>query len=149
MRTLAVATALLLASSFAAPAGAVTCQIDSITGLNFGSYNVFSSAALDSTGELSFTCTDFTQGDSVRIELGPGSAGSGPKRTLRNGAFVLEYNLYSDLGRTIVWGTGTEDDVSVLLESGGNEVDIFGRIEANQNAHTGAYTDNVLVTVVF
>lgn len=149
MKKLVAALALLLASSFAATAGAVSCQIDSISGLNFGSYNVFNGTPLDGRGEISFTCTDFTQGDSIVIQLGPGVGGGGAHRTLKNGAFVLEYNLYSDPNHTVVWGAGTEEDVSVVLESGGNDVDIFGRIEPNQNAHTGVYTDSVLVTVAF
>lgn len=149
MNKLVVAAALLSASSLAASAGAMSCQVDSISGLNFGSYDVFG-GALDSKGKLSFTCTDFTPGDDIRIRLGPGLEGGGGRRRLQNASFVLEYNLYADLAHTVVWGDDTgQSGVSVPLEFGGNDVDIFGHIEANQNAHTGIYTDTVLVTVVF
>jgi spore coat protein U-like protein len=64
------------------------------------------------------------------------------------GTADLDYNLYSDAARLIVWGDGVSaSDVS----ASGTSVDlpIYGRIPARQNVKAGVYVDTITITVSY
>ena len=71
----------LVAGSLAAAGGSAraACTI-SVTGVVFGSYNVFSPAPLDSTGSVAYICDKPDRG--IRITLSTGSSGTYLARTL-------------------------------------------------------------------
>lgn len=116
--------------------------------LDFGSYDPVSthaSADLDGSSSLDVTCTD---GTDAKIVLDMGTSG-GASRAMQNGAHQLGYELYSDAGRSIVWGAieaeGRDYTGTGLQEA----VTVYGRIAAGQNVPAGTYTDNVIATVTF
>lgn len=151
MKTLSIGCTLLLASAWSASARAMTCTIGSVSGLSFGNYNVFNATPLDTAGSLSYTCSD-VGGASIVIQIDRGSSATFFPRTLLDGAFVLEYNIYLDAARTSVWGdgsSGTSQHGPLVPDEGPNTVNVFGRIEAGQNARAGSYGDTVVVTIVF
>lgn len=151
MKTLSTGCALLLASAWSATVAAMTCTIGSVSGLAFGNYNVFDATPRDTAGSISYTCSD-VGGASIVIQLDQGNAATFFPRTLLDGAFVLEYNIYLDAARTSVWGdgsSGTSQHGPVVPDEGVNSVNVFGRIEAGQNARAGSYSDTVVVTIVF
>ena len=76
----------------------------STTSVNVGAYDVFAAVASDSTGIVTFRCDART---TVTVQLARGSAATFAPRTLRQGADVLNYNLYLNSARTTVWGDGT------------------------------------------
>jgi spore coat protein U-like protein len=71
------------------------------------------------------------------------------------GGGVLNYNLYVDPARTLVWGdgTGATATVSGVREVKGRPVffdyAVYGRVFADQAPPPGSYTDTILVTVLF
>ena len=58
----------------------------------------------------------------------------------------LDYNLYKDASRLMVWG-----DAGGGVSSSGTDVDltVYGRIPGAQNVEAHVYADSVSVTVTF
>ena len=139
-RLLAVTLALV------APGAWPACTV-SVQGVNFGSYDPFGRNPVDSAGNVAVTCD---AGVSYAIAL---SSGGGPyaARVMANGSYLLQYNLYTDAARVMVWGDGNGGTATVGGSGTGSasNVTIYGRIPASQNAHVGNYADNVIVTVTF
>ncbi len=149
LRAIAGAAA-LAALAAATPARACTVSVTSVA---FGTYDTISPADDDSAGTLSLVCHPSV--NSPKVEIGGGSSGSPLARTLRNGAVTLDYNLYSDAARTIVWGddsTGSSVTLSGGASAGGQRRfnrPIYGRIPALQPVGAGLYSDMLIVTVTF
>jgi spore coat protein U-like protein len=126
----------------------VNCTI-SATGVAFGSYSVFAASPTDSTGTVSFSCTLAV---AVTVQLSKGSASTFSPRTLKLGAQALNYNLYLDSTHSTIWGDGT-GGTSVYSQSVGalvsQNVTVYGRVPALQNATIGSYSDSVTATIVF
>jgi spore coat protein U-like protein len=68
---------------------------------------------------------------------------------MQNGAYRLNYNLYTDATQTMVWGDGSAG--SSLVADSGTEVDrtVYGSVPAGQNPYIGVYSDAVTVTLSF
>jgi len=118
-----------------------------VTGVNFGSYDVFSNSALDSTGNIDVNCP-IGVGYSMALTTG---GGTHTQRVMSSGAHRLNYNLYTAANRAIVWGDATSGTVKVNGTGIGVSVNhgVYGRIPALQNVHAGSYSDIVIVEVVF
>ena len=125
------------------------CSITT-TGVNFGPYNVFDSAPVDSTGSVRYQCTGNT--NSFTIAIGRGSSPTFTPRTLQNGADAMNYNLYLDAARTSVWGDGTSGTTLFTVWNPTGKavsVPIFGRIQPGQDVTAGTYSDSIVVTIQF
>lgn len=131
------------------PAEAAKCTV-STTSISFGSYNVFNSAPVDSTGSLLFNCTG---AKNVSIGISRGQSATFLPRTLKKGSEDLFYNLFLDAARSTVWGDGTGGTQTYLAGNPPNGTDmpvtIYGRIAPTQDISAGAYGDTVTVTVNF
>lgn len=155
-----VLSATVLAIGFALPANAQsvsdnlpvlanvveTCTLAIAAPVNFGTYDTTSLADdTDGQGSLGVTCT---QGALATIALDQGSNGN---RTMDDGAGnTLGYQLYSDGGRTTVWGTGGAAVSPGAAPSNATRTfSVFGTIPAGQNVPAGAFTDAVVVTVTW
>ncbi|MGE0179530.1 MAG: spore coat U domain-containing protein [Sphingomonas sp.] len=137
----------------AASPAAAACSV-SVTGVAFGNYNPGNAAPDDSTGTINATCLIIDDVPSVAISTG--SSGSFSPRQMASGGADLNYNLYTDASRAIVWGDGTRGTSAAnLLLQGSFFIwrtyarTIYGRIPAGQNVTTGAYSDTLVVTVTF
>ena len=68
---------------------------------------------------------------------------------------MLDYNIYQNASRTLIWGDGTPPTVTqsgVRNQRGRPSWFFFryyGRVFANQAPNSGIYNDNLLVTVLF
>lgn len=131
---------------------AITCSIVDTTPVSFGTYDVFSGTALDSTGDVTVHCTSVGVSDLVEIELSTGAGASYAPRTLaRAGGGELNYNLYLNAGRSVVWGDGT-GSTSVVgpytpPDDADDVINIYGRVPAGQDVEGGVYSDTVVVTI--
>src|SRR5262245_27141549 len=135
----AIAAALIL---FCAHSAAADCTI-STTSVNFGSYDVFAVSPADSTGSVTYRCTNHPN---VTIVLSKGSSTTFSPRTLKNGSNALNYNLYLDAARITVWGDGTSSTSvysSSSVSNGNITVTVYGRVPAAQDAGSGSYSDSV------
>jgi spore coat protein U-like protein len=117
----------------------------SAQGVNFGSYDVFNNVGLDSTGNIGVTCDIST---AYSLSLSPGG-GPYASRSMADGPNLLNYNLYTDAARAVIWGDGT-GGTGVVSGSGttANHT-VYGRISARQNVSLGSYSDSITVTVNF
>ena len=118
-----------------------------VTGVNFGSYDVFSNAALNSTGNIDVNCPS---GVRYSIALSEGG-GSHTQRVMSSGAHRLNYNLYTEANRGVVWGDATSGTARVSGTGIGVSVNhaVYGRIPARQNVHAGSYSDIINVVLTF
>jgi spore coat protein U-like protein len=159
-----VARSIAFALAAAAPcvANAVSCTA-SVPALNFGAYNVFGAAPLQSATTLSVSCAKTASDASGTIAVGytialsTGSSATYAQRRLASGPDTLGYNLYANSARTLIWGDGTGGSRlasdSMNLTNGSpartRTHTIFGQIPALQDAAVGSYTDAILVTVTY
>ena len=118
-----------------------------VTGVNFGSYDVFSNTPLDSTGNIDVNCPSGV-GYSMALTAG---GGTHTQRVMGSGAHRLNYNLYIAANRAVVWGDATSGTVTVNGTGIGVNVNhgVYGRIPALQNVHPGSYSDTIIVELNF
>ena len=146
----AIVAAVWLMCPSTASAQSSSCTI-SVTSIAFGSYNVFTTTADDSTGTITFRCN--AAAANISIALNDGSSSTFSPRTLRNGSEVLQYNLYRNAARTTIWGDGTGGTSVYTSANPPNNsnvnVTIYGRIPAQQDVSAGSYTDTVSAVINF
>lgn len=120
------------------------------TSVAFGIYSTLDVAPTDTAGTLQVSCDTTTV--AYTLLLSPGGAGSYAPRTLAGGTYTLAYNLYTDALHTIVWGDGSGGSTTVsgaFALPGAIDHTVYGRLPAQQNVGTGAYTDTITVTLNF
>ena len=70
-----------------------------------------------------------------------------------NGSEALNYNLYLDTARTIIWGDGTAGTQTYFIKNPPNNQDVavpvYGRIPTGQSVSKGTYTSTITVTLNF
>ncbi|QQR88794.1 MAG: spore coat protein U domain-containing protein [Myxococcales bacterium] len=134
------------------PAQAASCGFTAIAGLSFGSYDVFGPNA-DTAGSISYSCSGVLPGDVVRIDLSIGGAPSYFPRQMQSGVHRLNYNIYLDASRTVVWGDGSGGSSTygplIPADGAATTVNSYGRIPAGQDAYVGTYTDTIIVTMTY
>lgn len=120
----------------------------------FGDYDPLQAAPAIATGILTVDCGSGGGRPWLRLELDTGSSGSFASRTLRNGADVLQYNLFTTPALSAVWGDGTGGSQAVEFQrqppgQGADTRTIHARMPAGQNAAAGSYSDTIVVTLIF
>lgn len=144
----------LMALLLLAPAAeaAVNCTISTV-GVAFGSYNVFGTTTVTSTGSVTINCVGVGAGVApVSVALSRGNAGSFQPRTMLRSGEPLNYNLYLDAAGTMIWGDGAGGSVQFSTSVSNNQTvsrTIFGRIPAGQDVSVGSYTDTIIATINF
>lgn len=137
-------TGFMAQTSLAAPA----CFFSSVSSVNFGAYNVFSTVADNSVGSLRIRCRG--GGGSFAVTLSTGWSNSYTSRIMRSGANQLNYNLYTDSARTVVWGNGSgSSSFQAVTGNSTTTLTVYGQIPAGQDAAVGNYTDTIIATVTF
>jgi spore coat protein U-like protein len=140
----------LLVTSTPASAQRMRCSITNAVGPSFGPYDTLSASPRDSAGFISFRCDGVGPSDMLVIEISRGRGHSFmPRRMSRRGE-KLEYNLYLDAARTIIWGDGSRGTSRYQVrpvEGRAESVPIYGRIPARQTVVPGSYSDHVMLTV--
>jgi spore coat protein U-like protein len=167
MLTVAGATALALGAVSGSQAATAVDDLDvsatveavctiTATALNFGTYDPVSVNAAsndDVATTLAVACTDgadavVTLGQGTNANTGGGSTDAAPLRRLYDGVGeYLNYQLYSNAGRTLVWDNDT--GVAYTGTGGSQNLDVYGRIPFGQNVPEGVYTDLVVATIEF
>ena len=155
MRRHALAALCLFAAALPSRTLAATCSV-SATGTAFGSYDTLSLLDSDSTGTITVSCTTgIALLFGYDIKLSAGSAGSYSPRKLASGGNTLNYNLYTSVLRTTIWGDGTggssivSDSFLLSIGTTNKNYTVYGRIPARQNAASGGYADTITVSVIY
>jgi spore coat protein U-like protein len=124
-------------------ASAANCRTTVATSLAFGNYDPFSTVALDAVGQLELRCSAKS---TATVSISAGSSGTFAARQLRSPNGALEYNVFLDAARQVVWNS-----LNVYFSTERTElVPIYARIFPRQiDASAGTYTDTLVVTVEF
>jgi spore coat protein U-like protein len=127
---------------------AATCTINSASALNFGNQGILGTN-VDQTSTIQVTCTNTTPYN-IGLDAGTGTGATVATRKLTSGGATVNYTLYSDTGRTTVWGTtiGT-DTVAATGNGSGQNYTVYGRIPVQTTPAPGTYTDTITVTVTY
>ena len=146
--------------SSAEPRAVGSCTIETRP-LNFGVYDQFAGADNDAIGQIIYTCEngngpgtrDKPEDKGIRIEMAQGYGNSFAPRRMRGLGNDLEYNIYLDANRRMVWGTG-EGPTQVYIDTHPPNrtsvtVPAFGRIFARQDVAAGPYASDVPVRILF
>jgi len=160
---LAAAGAALAITAMPGAAGAATLCSVSGAQLVFGSFSLIAGldpaadSDRDTTADLAITCSgDPGASAEVEIQLDGGTTGNPLSRAL-SGPGQLAYNIYTDVGRTTVWGNGASGSTRAATisfpqsnPSGTATLTAYGRIPRGQRTvPIGSYGDSVLVTIVY
>ena len=142
-----LATAAIAGLSFSALA---VCSLSS-TSISFGTYDVFSTSPLDTNGSVVYRCGN--SDNNISISFDRGGAASFNPRQMRNGSLALNYNLYLDAARTIIWGDGTAGTQTYFIKNPPNNQDVtvpvYGRVPTGQSVNRGVYSNTIVVTINF
>ena len=127
---------------------AATCLINSASALNFGSAGVLT-ANVDQTSTIAVQCTNTTPYN-IGLDAGTGTGATVAVRKMTSGGTTVNYTLYSDSGRTTVWGTTIGTNTVAATGSGAAQsYTVYGRIPAQTTPAPGTYADTVTVTVTY
>jgi spore coat protein U-like protein len=120
------------------------CAI-SATSLNFGSYT---QTQLDGQSQIQLTCTDTTPWN---IGLDGGKFGTVSRRNMSGpAASLLDYQLFTDPARTVVWGNNVGGDTVPGTGTGFSQIlPVYGRIPSGQRVRDGGYKDTITATLTF
>lgn len=116
--------------------------------LDFGTQGPLT-ANIDQTTTLTVTCTTSAPYN-VGLDAGTNSSGNVANRAMNNGAVKVAYQLYSDNGRTKVWGNTIGTDTLAGTGNGAAQtLTVYGRVPPQTTPAAGVYTDTVNVTVTY
>lgn len=138
---------------------AINCST-SVPTLAFGAYDPTLASPTDITSSMTVTCTRAILDPwsvSYTISLSTGGSGSYSVRRMNAGTPLLNYNVYTNASRSQVWGDGTGStgivgatmNFNFFQFSNSATHTAYGRIPAGQNAASGNYSDNLVVTLTF
>lgn len=123
------------------------CTVTTTGALNFGSSAAIN-ANVDGTTTISVQCTN---GTGYTIGLNGGStANNVSARKMTSGSATIDYSLYQDSARSILWGD-TVGTNTVAGTGSGAAVShtVYGRVPAQTTPAAGLYTDTITVTVTY
>ena len=124
------------------------CNVTAVD-LAFGTYTSAAGTPLQSTTLLRTTCTP---GSTYNVGLNEGTTTGATvnQRKMAAGANSLNYQLYSDPARSVIWGNTTGTN-TVTGAGTGLPVDhtVFGAVPANQVVPAGDYQDTITVRVYY
>lgn len=127
------------------------CRLTGVTALTFGVYDP-SRGNLDTTGTVSILCSSSTSG-AFTVDISQDSFGSFSPRRLVSGAYKLDYNVYRDAARTLIWGDGSAGTVRYGPTNPVANVTInltmFGRVPGNQFVAPADYAGTLTVTLTY
>lgn len=153
MRRLFYTILILFGLTLSGAAQAQTCTITRPATVNFGTVDVLLNAPVDITATISVSCTGIAN-QTVRVCLNLGDPNSGTVGGVRRaitGSNVLNYQFYSDPGRTAKWSSwvtgGAGVEVLVPLNASGTStpvpITMYGRVFAGQQTvRNGTYAAN-------
>ena len=133
------------------------------TPVAFGNYDMFAVAA-NTTGQGSVTVSYVTGVNpnppinyTITISGSPNNGMSINPRVMKISPANpdnLNYNVYTDIGRTIIWNsviTGGADNVTGTIKRNDppDILPVYGNIPALQNVSSGSYSDTLDVTINF
>jgi spore coat protein U-like protein len=113
--------------------------------------STLSGSNVDAAGGITVSCTNGTAW-TASASAGTGTGATLASRKLVSGANLLNYALFTDSERSLLWGDGTASTATITgTGTGAGQVRaIYGRVAAGQtSAPAGSYADTVAVTITY
>lgn len=149
-KRLLIMLVLVIGTLYASDAHAQACTI-SATSVNFGPYNVFNGANVDSTGTVTYRCNGSAH--NISVGLTQGTSATFNPRQMQKGGEVLTYNLFLDASRTTIWGDATSGTSVYQIGNPPNNTNVnltvYGRVPAGQDVSAGPFSDTVTAVINF
>lgn len=125
------------------------CQINSAEDLDFGPSGVIDTA-VEATSEITVQCTSGTDYD-IGLNEGVGVGATVTDRLMTGpNDETVEYSLYTDAGRTDVWGDTLGADTVAGIGTGDEQAyTVFGQVPAQPTPAPGTYNDTITVTLTY
>jgi spore coat protein U-like protein len=150
-------SAMVLSVVWPGEALAAGCTVTS-SGLAFGEYlPLTATSPILSDASLSVSCTGLVLGGLTYVlTLGPSAAGSGnritPDRFMSNsnGGALMRFNVYTDFGRSNVWGDGITGNgiPGSFLTDGSHSITVYGKVPASQSTlKAGSFSAPLTMTI--
>jgi spore coat protein U-like protein len=125
-----------------------SCEINSVSAVDFGNYNVFSPSNDNGVGSITIRCQG--GGSSALVTLSSGQSNSYVSRIMRSGGNALNYNLYTSAARIVVWGDGSGGSSAMSVSKNSTTtLSVFGQIPAGQDVAIGVYSDSITTIINF
>ena len=130
---------------------AASCTVTP-TNLVFGDVSVaiLGNAVSDTTGTISYNCSGAANNSTIRVCLELNHYNASNTRSMTSGSNILNYQIYRDSARTLVWGNSSDGNVATidLLTDGSGAASssstMYGRVLTGQNtAALGSYSHNM------
>jgi spore coat protein U-like protein len=105
----------------------------------------------DAAGSVTVNCTNGAAW-SAAANAGSGTGATLANRRMTSGANALTYRLYTDAGRTSIWGDGSTGTAAVTGTGNGaaQVFTVYGRVPSGQTSvRAGSYSDTVSVTITY
>ncbi len=126
-----------------------SCTILSASTMNFGNSHGVLTGNVDQTSAIQVQCTNTTPYN-IGLDAGTGSGATVATRKMSNGGNTINYSLYSDTGRSTVWGnTVGTNTVSATGNGASQSYTVYGRVPAQTTPAPATYTDTITVTVTY
>ena len=136
-------------TTFTASAVIVSSCTVTATNLAFGTYTATSATALAGTSVINVYCTSGTP-STVALNIGTGG-GTFATRDMANSTYLMNYNLYTSVAHTTIWGDGTASTSTVAGTGAGvltaSPNTVYGNIPISQDLPPGTYSSTITVTV--
>lgn len=115
------------------------CNINSVTDVSFGTYDVTSATPTDAAGDITLQCTTGTTYWTYIVGT----------RAMTGGADTLNFELYTDAGRTTAFPTDSSGGSTNAPDNTPQVTNVYGRIPALQNVGVNPYTQTLTATVEY
>ncbi len=115
------------------------CQITSVGNINFGAYDPLSATPKDAAGNVVLRCV---KGTSYKAYI----TGT---RSMTGGSDSLNFQLYTDAGRTATFPIDNTVGGTTSASSSPVTKDVYGRIAAGQDVSAASYTATLVATVEY
>lgn len=144
----------MLALPLSAHALLANCTVVA-TGITFTPYVSPGGASVTGTGNSAVTCSGLGVLVNYTITLSAGNGTFASRSLIFATTNILSYNLYTDTGRTLIWGDGSagtntvSDSYLLSLGNTTRNYTVYGLIGGGQNKRAGTYTDTLTMTVTF
>jgi len=134
--------------AFTVTATVITSCTVSATTHDFGS-TILLSSNVDATSTVTATCTSGTSYN-IGLNAGTGSGATVATRKMTFGAATINYSLYTNSGRTTVWGNTVGTNTVAGTGSGiAQNVTAFGRVPSQAVPPPATYSDTIVATVTY
>jgi spore coat protein U-like protein len=115
----------------------------------FGTYDPLASSPTDASSAITVTCTlDISY--QIGLDAGTGIGATIANRKMMRGADALNYSLYRDGARLLIWGNSVGIDTVAGFGTGIPVAHtVHSRIPPKQPVRRGAYVDTITVTLMY